>query len=51
MYADFYLDSRCKPGRENVVPDALFSRPDLKVALCALFNSSPLLHTDFLRKL
>jgi hypothetical protein len=51
LFSDFDLDIQYKPGRENVVPDALSRRPDLKMVLCALFNSAPLPDTDFLKHL
>ena len=51
LFADFDLDIRYKPGRENVVPDALSRRPDLKIMLCTMLNSCPLPDTDFLHRL
>jgi hypothetical protein len=57
LFATFDLDIKYKPVRENIVPDALSRRPDLKsvscepdvkIVLCALFNSKPLPDTDFL---
>jgi hypothetical protein len=45
------LDIKYKPGKENTVPDAFSRRPDYKMILCGLFNSSPLPDTDFLRNL
>lgn len=50
MFQQFDLDIQYKPGRENTVPDALSRRPDLKVVLCAMFNSQPFPDVDFLQR-
>jgi hypothetical protein len=51
LFASFDLDIKYKPGKENTVPDALSRRPDYKMILRGLINSSPLPDTDFLRYL
>jgi hypothetical protein len=51
LFSTFDLDIRYKPGKENTVPDALSRRPDCKMILWGLFNSSPLPDTEFLRNL
>ena len=51
LFQSFDVDIQYKPSGGNTVPDALSRRPDLKIVLCAMFNSQPLPDQDFLHRI